>query len=214
MPADSDVLWHVVIAFALTYVLGFERGLRGSAAGDRTFSLIGIGSAVIGYLALNGAPNALAGAITGVGFIGSGLTLRIDRQRADGRPTLRGLTTAAGIFLAAAVGAAAGQGRIAIAVLATALSLAALEIRHIPVLRALDTRRWERRFRDDEDLPRAVVVGGGSDPGSGSGPGGGAGSGPDTGPGSGAGSGPGAGPGSGAGPTQPGGSATAPLPLS
>lgn len=70
MPTDSYVLWHIVVAFVLTYVLGFERGLRGSAAGDRTFSLIGIGSAVIGYLALNGAPNALAGAITGVGFIG------------------------------------------------------------------------------------------------------------------------------------------------
>jgi uncharacterized membrane protein YhiD involved in acid resistance len=37
---------RVLVAFALTYVLGFERELRGSAAGDRTFSLVGVASSV------------------------------------------------------------------------------------------------------------------------------------------------------------------------
>jgi len=42
---------RLLLAFALTYVLGFERELRGSPAGDRTFSLIGVAGAVIGLLA-------------------------------------------------------------------------------------------------------------------------------------------------------------------
>jgi uncharacterized membrane protein YhiD involved in acid resistance len=66
----------VLVAFALTFVLGFERELRGSPAGDRTFSLIGTASAVLGNLAGAGTPNAIAGAVTGIGFIGGGIVFR------------------------------------------------------------------------------------------------------------------------------------------
>src|SRR6202522_3626142 len=91
---------HLAIAVALTYALGFERDLRGAPTGDRVFALIGTGSGVIGIIAAHGAPNALAGAITGVGFIGGGLVFR----RAFGRnPVVVGLNTAAAIFAAAAI---------------------------------------------------------------------------------------------------------------
>src|SRR5882672_9437710 len=70
-------LGRLALAFVLTYLLGFERDLRGSPAGDRTFSLIGVGSAIVAVLAKDGnAPNALAGVITGVGFIGAGVVFR------------------------------------------------------------------------------------------------------------------------------------------
>jgi len=55
---NGEVAIRLVVAFLLTYVLGFERQLRGSPAGDRTFSLIALGAAVVGVLAENGAPNA------------------------------------------------------------------------------------------------------------------------------------------------------------
>src|SRR5438132_10992677 len=86
--------------------------MRGAPAGDRVFSLIGAGSGVIGIIAAHGAPNALAGAITGVGFIGGGLVFR----RAIGRSqVVVGLNTAAAIFAAAAIGWAAGQVRSLVA---------------------------------------------------------------------------------------------------
>ena len=152
---DLASLGHLAVAFALTYLLGFERNLRGSAAGDRTFSLIGVGSAVVAVLAKDGnAPNALAGVITGVGFIGAGVVFRPspagDQHFAD---TVRGITTAAAIFAAAAIGAAAGQGRLALACGGTALILLALEIRYLPVLHLADGRRWAGRFQTDDNEP-------------------------------------------------------------
>jgi hypothetical protein len=51
---------------------GHHQRLRGSPASDRIFSLIGTASAVLGNLAGVGSPNAIAGAVTGIGFIGGG----------------------------------------------------------------------------------------------------------------------------------------------
>lgn len=141
---------HLAVAVGLTYALGFERAVRGAPAGDRVFSLIGAGSGVVGLIAAHGAPNALAGAITGIGFIGGGMVFR----QAVGRgQVVVGLNTAAAIFAAAAIGAAAGQGRLLVAGVATLLTAFVLEIRHVRVLSMLDGRRWASRFRDDEAPP-------------------------------------------------------------
>jgi putative Mg2+ transporter-C (MgtC) family protein len=67
---------------------------------------------------------------------------------------IRGLTTAAAIFAAAAIGAAAGEGRLLLATAATVFALLVLEVRYIPVLSLLDGRRWTSRFRDDDWPPR------------------------------------------------------------
>jgi putative Mg2+ transporter-C (MgtC) family protein len=143
---------HLVVAVALTYLLGFERDLRGAASGDRVFALVGAGAGIMGIIAAHGAPNALAGAITGIGFIGGGL---VWRQAAGAQQVVKGITTAAAIFAAVAIGAAAGQGRLLVAGVATALCLFVLEIRHIKVLSMLDGQRWAARFRNDEDSPAA-----------------------------------------------------------
>ena len=136
-----------MVAVALTYLLGFERDLRGGAAGDRVFALVGAGSGVIGIIAEHGAPNVLAGAITGIGFIGGGLVIH---EALGKQQVVKGLTTAAAIFAATAIGAAAGQGRLLVAAVATALSLFVLEIRHIKALSMLDGSRWASRFSNDE----------------------------------------------------------------
>lgn len=154
----GELVLHLVAALALTWAIGFERELRGSAAGDRTFSLIGLGSAVIAYLALDRAPNALAGVVTGIGFIGAGVIIHGARSPAapgtagdeptvddDDMREVRGVTTAATIYLAAAVGAACGQGELLLAALTTGAALFLLEVRHARALRWLDGRHWRRR---------------------------------------------------------------------
>jgi putative Mg2+ transporter-C (MgtC) family protein len=139
---------HLVVAVALTYLIGFERDLRGALTGDRVFALVGAGTGVVGIIAAHGAPNVLAGAITGIGFIGGGLVFR---QAIGSHQVVLGTTTAAAMFAAAAIGAAAGQGRLLVAGVATALSLFVLEVRHIRALSMLDGRRWSRYFPNDED---------------------------------------------------------------
>ena len=95
---------RLLVALGLTWAIGFERELRGAAAGDRTFALIGVGSAVIGYLALDHAPNALAGVVTGIGFIGAGLIVHGALPNRPGAPD--------GADVDAAVDVAAGSGAI------------------------------------------------------------------------------------------------------
>ena len=159
---------RLLVALGLTWAIGFERELRGAAAGDRTFALIGVGSAVIGYLALDHAPNALAGVVTGIGFIGAGLIVHGALPKRPGAPDgadvdvdagnraigrIRGVTTAATIYLAAAVGAAAGQGSLLLAFEATIGCLLLLEVRHLRWLRFLDGRFWRHRLHLPDDDP-------------------------------------------------------------
>jgi putative Mg2+ transporter-C (MgtC) family protein len=146
---------RLLVAFGLTFVLGFERQLRGSPAGDRTFSLIGVATGVIGVLSANNAPNALAGAVTGIGFIGGGLVFHQAMRHGE---VVRGVTTAAAIFATASIGAAAGEGKFALAAVATGLVLLALEIRYLPGLRAVDARRWAPRFSHDDEYDATDVA--------------------------------------------------------
>jgi putative Mg2+ transporter-C (MgtC) family protein len=147
---DTTGIVRLLVTFGLTFALGFERQLRGSPAGNRTFSLIGLGAAVIGLLSESVAPNALAGAVTGVGFIGAGLVFR---QKTGRSQVVRGVTTASAIFATAAIGAAAGEGRLLVATVGTALVLISLELPHVPVLRFLDAARYEARFTPDNPPP-------------------------------------------------------------
>lgn len=137
--------WHLVVAGVIAYGLGFERELRGAAAGVRVFALIGVGAGAVGVLAVH-APNALAGIITGVGFIGGGLVFGQDVGKEH---LIRGITTAAAIFATAGLAAAAGEGYILLSVLGTVLAIVILEIRHVKYLRLLDARYWAPHFKDD-----------------------------------------------------------------
>src|SRR5574338_106681 len=93
----EELAIRLLVALALTWAVGFERELRGAAAGDRTFSLVGLGSAVVGYLALDGAPHALAGVLTGIGFVGAGVIFGNTGDIRDPEK-IHGITTAAALF--------------------------------------------------------------------------------------------------------------------
>jgi putative Mg2+ transporter-C (MgtC) family protein len=144
--------------------LGLNRKVGGKAAGMRTHAIVSLGAAVAvlaGVLILEGMPGADGGAITramqgvisGIGFIGAGAILK-----ESGRTGVRGLTTAASIWLAAAVGIASGAGFSGMALLATALGLLVL-IGGRPVERAsrrlfqADHDPAERRTGADRQVP-------------------------------------------------------------
>jgi len=147
LTGEAALVARVLTAFALAFVIGFERRLRGSPAGDRTFALVGTGTAALTAVTFKTSPQAVAGAITGIGFIGAGIVFH-------GRDDLvKGLTTAAGIFTTAAIGVVVGSGHILIGVITTAVVVLTLELRYIPGLDLLDARRYEARFRSDHDAP-------------------------------------------------------------
>jgi putative Mg2+ transporter-C (MgtC) family protein len=144
--SELELVTRVLVGWGLTFVLGFERAVRGAPAGDRTFSLIGAGTALIGALSLS-SPAVLGGAVTGIGFIGGGLCFR---QAVQDKEILHGVTTAASIFCAAAIGAAAGVGHLWLAAIAAGAVFMSLEIRHLPLFRLLDARRWAPYFHHDD----------------------------------------------------------------
>jgi putative Mg2+ transporter-C (MgtC) family protein len=137
------VFTHIALAFGLSFVIGFERELRGAPAGDRTFALVGTGAAAVTAVTLVSSPQAIAGVITGIGFIGAGLVFRGDEGM------LKGMTSAATIFAVAAIGIVAGTGRLLLATGVAAIVLIDLELRFIPVLKLLDSRRYAR---NDDDM--------------------------------------------------------------
>src|SRR5437763_16858752 len=96
------VFGHIALAFALAFDIGFEREIRGARAGDRTNALIGTGAAAITTVTVVSSPQAIAGIMTGIGFIGAGLLFR------GGEGMLTGMTSAATIFAVAAIGIVPG----------------------------------------------------------------------------------------------------------
>ena len=123
----TRIVFKLVLAALLGGLLGFEREASGKAAGLRTHMLVAMGAALFVLVAqqagIEAADNSrvLQGIIAGVGFLGAGTILK-----GDAESQVKGLTTAAGIWLTAAIGVAAGLGREATAVLSTVLALVVL----------------------------------------------------------------------------------------
>ncbi|MGE3960636.1 MAG: MgtC/SapB family protein [Dehalococcoidia bacterium] len=115
---EFTMLARIGIAAMGGALIGFERRQAGKSAGMRTLMLVSMGAALFTLVSIFGFqdhdPSRVAsGVVAGVGFLGAGAILR------DGR-SVRGLTTAASVWVSAAVGAAAGTGLYIVA-LGTAL---------------------------------------------------------------------------------------------
>jgi len=118
---------RLLVAFLLGGVIGWERELTHKAAGFRTHILISLAAALFTMLSLSPAfstpvtdPSRIASQIlTGMGFVGAGVVIAYGGQ-------VRGVTTAASLWIAAAVGMAAGLGEYGLAVFSTFLILVAL----------------------------------------------------------------------------------------
>ncbi|SIO60407.1 putative Mg2+ transporter-C (MgtC) family protein [Singulisphaera sp. GP187] len=122
---------RLTVAALLGGVLGFERQRSGKAAGLRTHMLVALGAALFVLIAqqagttVSDMSRVIQGIATGIGFIGGGAILK----QAD-HHEVKGLTTAAGLWLTAAVGIAAGIGHAASAVLGTVMALIILSSLH------------------------------------------------------------------------------------
>jgi putative Mg2+ transporter-C (MgtC) family protein len=144
MPVDH--VWRLLLAAGLGAAIGLEREYRQKPAGLRTNILIAIGSCLFTILSLTltaGAPDQsrVAGQIvTGIGFLGGGAIMRY-------RDTVHGMTTAATIWVNAAIGIAAGTGQFALATIVTTLTLLVLVV--LPPIEMYFERRagWAERHR-------------------------------------------------------------------
>jgi putative Mg2+ transporter-C (MgtC) family protein len=127
----------LLLAFVLSAVLGIERQRKLKSAGLRTHTLVGLGAAVFTLVSAYGFSNVIgpevvldpsriaAQIVSGIGFLGAGVIFV--RQN-----VVNGLTTAATVWMAAAIGMACGAGMPVIAVIATGLHLAAVGL--LPML--------------------------------------------------------------------------------
>ena len=145
-----DYVWRLLLAAGLGAALGVEREYRQKPAGLRTNILIAVGSALFtimsASMAQGGAdPGRIAAQIvTGIGFLGGGAIMR-------NRDTVHGMTTAATIWVNAAIGVAAGTGQYALATVAAALTLVVLVV--LPPIETYFERRagWPERHRPPAD---------------------------------------------------------------
>jgi putative Mg2+ transporter-C (MgtC) family protein len=145
-----DYVWRLLLAAGLGAALGLEREYRQKPAGLRTNILIAVGAALFTILSLTltagvGDPSRVAGQIvTGIGFLGGGAIMR-------NRDTVHGMTTAATIWVNAAIGVSAGAGQYALAAFAAALTLVVLVV--LPPIETYFERRagWPDRHRPPTD---------------------------------------------------------------
>jgi putative Mg2+ transporter-C (MgtC) family protein len=125
----TRVAIRLLVAVALGGLLGYERESRGTAAGLRTHMLVALGAALFVVVPLQAGVDiadmsrVLQGVISGIGFLGAGAIIKLSQDR-----EIRGVTTAASIWLTAAIGIAAGMGREMTAVLSTLLALIILAL--------------------------------------------------------------------------------------
>ena len=123
MITETVALTRLAVSFLLGGLIGIERYVHKHPAGVRTFMLICLGSTLATLASIwicqtnmnliNGDPGRIAAQVlTGIGFIGAGLILKNNND-------ISGLTTAAGIFVTAAIGIAVGVGMLLTATVVT-----------------------------------------------------------------------------------------------
>jgi len=126
------VLLRLVAALLLGALIGLQRESTGKPAGLRTHMLVCLGTtlfvsccSVVG-MPLDALSRVIQGIATGIGFIGAGSILKLSAEHA-----IKGLTTAASVWMTAAIGVTVGLGALGIALIATTLTLIILSLAKI-----------------------------------------------------------------------------------
>lgn len=128
--STTSSIFKLCLSLVLGCVVGYERKRKGQIAGVRTFALIAMGATLAMILSIyipqqylglkNGDPGRIAAqVVTGIGFLGAGAIIQM-------KGSVRGLTTAAGIWMIAAIGMAVGVGMYAVSIVSTGLILFSL----------------------------------------------------------------------------------------
>lgn len=129
MVSELIIALRLVLAVLLGSIIGWEREQMHRPAGLRTHMLVALGSALFTVLSINAFPGDVPGRvaaniIVGIGFIGAG-TVMVNREK------IIGLTTAASLWVTAAIGMAAGSGFYLIAIVTSIIAFATLFLREI-----------------------------------------------------------------------------------
>jgi putative Mg2+ transporter-C (MgtC) family protein len=125
----TRLLVRLLLAAVLGGLLGYEREHQGKAAGIRTHMLVAMGAAMFvlvpqqGGMVIADMSRVIQGVVAGIGFLGAGAIIKNRSEE-----SVKGLTTAAGVWMTAAIGVACGLGREATAVISTLLALAVLAV--------------------------------------------------------------------------------------
>lgn len=125
----TRILLRLLLAAVLGGVLGYERESQGKAAGIRTHMLVAMGAALFvlvpqqGGMEIDDMSRVIQGVVAGIGFLGAGAIIKNKSEE-----NVLGLTTAAGVWMTAAIGIACGLGREMTAVLSTLLALVVLAL--------------------------------------------------------------------------------------
>src|SRR3954469_11098696 len=146
MPSETTISLRILLALLLGGIVGLEREIEGHPAGLRTHISVALGAALFGIVSAYGfeafqavradtnyqvdVTRVAAQIVVGVGFLGGGTILK------EGA-TVRGLTTAASLWVTAAIGTAAALGSVPLAVFTTLLLVGSLIVLRLP-------RRWIR----------------------------------------------------------------------
>jgi len=134
MTIDWNLILRLLLAGVMGGLIGLERELRAKEAGFRTHFIVALGSAlfmIISQFAFSGrfdAARVAAQVVSGIGFIGAGVII-------FQKNVVRGVTTAAGLWVAAAIGLACGAGMFDVAGAAALMTVLCLELLHFFHLR-------------------------------------------------------------------------------
>jgi putative Mg2+ transporter-C (MgtC) family protein len=145
------VIIRLLAAALLGALVGYEREKAGKPAGLRTHTLVCVGTAVFilscssATMSLDAMSRVIQGIVTGIGFIGAGSILKLSQER-----DIRGLTTAAGIWMTAAIGVGVGLGSLGVAALSTLLALIILK-----VVGAVEARFEQRKHERSKQISNA-----------------------------------------------------------
>jgi putative Mg2+ transporter-C (MgtC) family protein len=154
LPTLIDVVIRMFWAIAIGCVIGVDRDLHGKPTGMKTLGLVALGACLTTMAAMGFAVDshaagadvsrAIQGIVTGIGFLGAGVIVQN-----PGQYRIRGLTTAASIWVTAAVGIVCGLGMWSVAVIATIMLIILLSVGR--VLEKALHRRWLKKPPEERE---------------------------------------------------------------
>ncbi|MCL2764984.1 MAG: MgtC/SapB family protein [Treponema sp.] len=142
---EIDIVVRLCLAFAAGGIIGLERSSRRQVAGLRTHILIALGASALMLLSIwlpqylgGGDPGRIAAqVVAGMGFLGAGAIIKLGNS-------IRGLTTAASLWLTAAVGMTIGAGMYIAALTVIILALITLVLLHIVERKIFPEDNWKK----------------------------------------------------------------------
>jgi putative Mg2+ transporter-C (MgtC) family protein len=152
---EFDIVFRLVLAFAAGFVIGIERSSRRQVAGLRTHILISLGASCLMLLSIwlpeqlkGGDPGRIAAqVVAGMGFLGAGAIIKLGNN-------IRGLTTAASLWLTAAIGLTIGAGMFIAALTVIILALFTLILLHMIERKIFPEDNWKHVSHNQNSLKK------------------------------------------------------------